>query len=345
MRLLVRKHNRLPEFFVVDRGSEFRSTYFEVLCANFGTNKKTRPTDDPRAGNLVESLFGVVNAKWVHNQLGNTKIMKNVRQVTRTTNPKALAKLNILQIQQNLEEWAETYNAKKHPALGMSPNDAYKEGLLRGGERPESVIPYDQAFMDWILPTTPKGTAKVFPGAGLKINNITYSAPELRRPDVEKTTVGVRYDPWDIGYIKAFVKGKWVICSSKYSTLHGRSEADLRRVSEEVRKKSRIGQITQWQIAGAFKKEDKDPEKALYKLRSQEIRCVNDHVTGQVATGPAVATLPRKSNAAARNRKARLPENTVQPADIAIEQEQRESREFEQDDSKSLGEYETLIDG
>lgn len=338
MRLLVRKYNRLPEFFVVDRGPEFRSTYFEVVCSHFGVNKKTRPVDDPRAGTLIENLFGVANREWTENQLGNTKIMKNVREVTRETEPKALAKYNILEIQKGLEEWAADYNARIHRTLGMSPDDAYNTGLLLGGERPETAITYDEDFINWILPTTPKSTAKVFPGVGLKVNNIPYYDTALRQPDVEGKTVAVRYDPWDIGYIKAFVKDKWIVCLSKYySILKGRSEADLKRVSEEVRQKYRVSRVSTWQIARVFQDEDKDLEKSLYKGKSDETNLVNNYLTGQQTTETTETAPPQETGPKSRDDKAPSPEH--QPERTGATPEAREYPFSESDET--YGRYKT----
>lgn len=48
----------------------------------------------------------------------------------------------------------------------------------------------------------------------------------------------IRYDPFNIGIAYAFVRGKWVKCSSQYYVeLQGRSEKELKLASIELRKR------------------------------------------------------------------------------------------------------------
>lgn len=95
-----------------------------------------------------------------------------------------------------LTEWAyEVYDQQIHPALEMSPREAFKRGLARSGVRMHSTINYDDTFRFFSLPTTPKGTAKVEPGRGVKINYVYYWSDEFRPASLEHTQVPVRYDP------------------------------------------------------------------------------------------------------------------------------------------------------
>lgn len=91
LRECVRRHNRLPQCLVVDGGPEFRSTYFEALLARYECTKKTRPPAKARFGSVVERMFGTANTQFVYNLLGNTQITRNVRQVTKSVDPKRLA--------------------------------------------------------------------------------------------------------------------------------------------------------------------------------------------------------------------------------------------------------------
>jgi len=91
LRECVRRRNRLPQCLVVDGGPEFRGTYFEALLARYECIKKTRPPAKARFGSVVERLFGTTNTQFVYNFLGNTQITRNVRQVTKSVNPKELA--------------------------------------------------------------------------------------------------------------------------------------------------------------------------------------------------------------------------------------------------------------
>ena len=82
LRECVWRYGRLPQTLIVDGGSDFRSTYFEVLLAYYSCTKATRPWAKPRYGSVCERLFGTANTQFVYNLTGNTQITKQVRQVT-----------------------------------------------------------------------------------------------------------------------------------------------------------------------------------------------------------------------------------------------------------------------
>src|SRR5262249_45289679 len=136
-----------------------------------------------------------------------------------------------------LSEWAyEIYDSLEHPALGQSPGEAFAAGLMQSGHRPHRLIAYDEQFQLLTLPTTRKGTAKVIPSRGVKINSLYYWSDQFRDPSVEKTQVPVRYDPYDLGLAWAFVAHRWVRCISEYHAIfHGRSETELMIASGELR--------------------------------------------------------------------------------------------------------------
>lgn len=87
------------------------------------------------------------------------------------------------------------------------------------------------------LPTTPRGTAKVVPGNGVQIHYLYYWSDLFRNPEVERQHLAVRYDPFDAGTAYAFVKGHWVECHSEhYVIFHGRSEKEVMRASQQLRR-------------------------------------------------------------------------------------------------------------
>jgi hypothetical protein len=236
----VRRFGRLPQIIVVDGGRDFGSTYFDTLLARYECVKKIRPPAEGRFGSVSEKLFGTNNTQFIHNLQGNTQIMRNVRQVTKSTNPKGHAVWTLEGIYLFLREWAyEVYDTIEHPALGQSPRDAFARGMITVGERAHRLIPYDNEFRRWTLPTTRKGTAKVWSDRGVKINNFYYWSEAFRRPDVEGTQVSVRYDPFDVGSGFAYVRGEWVECHSEHHiTFRGRSEREIMLATAELRRRS-----------------------------------------------------------------------------------------------------------
>ena len=86
------------------------------------------------------------------------------------------------------------------------------------------------------LPTTPRGTAKVLAGRGVKIHYIYYWSDLFHDPEVEGRQVPVRYDPLNSGTAFAFVKDQWVQCHSEYyAVFQGHSEREMMLATQELR--------------------------------------------------------------------------------------------------------------
>lgn len=255
MRECVRRHGRLPQIIVIDGGAEFQSTYFETLLARYECVKKTRPPAKARFGSVCERLFGTTNTQFIYNLRGNTQITRNIRQVTGSVDPKKLAAWTLGDLTQRVSEYLyEVYDTIDHPALGQSPRETFRDGLENGGIRAQRMIPYDQEFLIATLPTTPKGTALVAVGRGVKINHLYYWSDSFREPGIETEAVPVRYDPFDLGTAYAYVRKQWVACQSEhFATFQGRSEKEVMIASREILKRrqehSRQGGITARRLA------------------------------------------------------------------------------------------------
>lgn len=239
LRDCVSRYKRLPQILVVDGGIEFASIYLETLLAAFECTKKERPPAEGRVGSLGERLFGTLHSQFVHNLRGNTQIMRNVRQVTKSVNPKGKAVWTLQTLNRFLHQYVfEVYDATEHPALGQSPRDAFAAGMAQTGNRAHRLIAYDETFKMLTLPSTKKGTAKVEPGRGIKVNTIYYWSDSFNSPQVERSSVPVRYDPWDASTVYAYVRGQWVSCLSQYYKMfRGRSERELALATTVLRKR------------------------------------------------------------------------------------------------------------
>lgn len=233
------RYGRLPHAIIVDGGPDFKSTYFETLLNYYGCVRATRPWAKPRYGSVCERLFGTANTQFVHNLTGNTQIMKQVRQVTKKVSPREQAVWTLGDLYAYLTTWAyDVYDQEIHPALGQSPRDAFKQGLTLSGTRDHLKDLYDDDFRYLSLASTRKGTAKVEPGRGVKIQYLYYWSNAFQPREVEETQVPVRYDPFNIGTAYAYVQGRWVQCrSEQYLQLQGHSERELQIASHELRKR------------------------------------------------------------------------------------------------------------
>jgi putative transposase len=132
----------------------------------------------------------------------------------------------------------EVYDTTDHPALGQSPREAFFTRLSETGERRHRMVPYDEAFLIFTLPTTTRGTAKVVSGRGVKIHHVYYWCEAFRDSEVQGQQIAVRFDPFDAGVAYAFVHKQWIQCHSEfYAVLRGRSEREIMLATQELRQR------------------------------------------------------------------------------------------------------------
>jgi putative transposase len=113
---------------VVDGGPEF-CAYFEALRGRDECIKKTRPPAKARFGSVMERLFGTTNTQFVYNFLGNTQITRNVRQVTKSVDPKSLAVWPLAPFVDQLCHYLyDIYDMNIHPSR-REPARAYDGGF------------------------------------------------------------------------------------------------------------------------------------------------------------------------------------------------------------------------
>jgi hypothetical protein len=273
LRICVQRYKRLPQIIVVDWGPDFRSTDFETLIAYYRKTKKERPPTKARYGTVIENLFGVADKEFWHQLQGNTKIMKNVRQVTKGVNPKNHAVWTLSTIYTYFCEYCyEIYDTSPHPTLRMSPREAFNIGIARGGLREHTFI-QEQEFNLMALPsiTENNGERKVTQ-EGVKINYLYYWHPSFTL--IRNSKVKVKYDPFDITVAYAYVKGEWLKCRSRYlRELEGHSEKELMIATAELKKlnslqNQQFNEITGKKLAEFFKRIEMEEEVLTPALRA-----------------------------------------------------------------------------
>ncbi len=273
LRLCVKRYGRLPTAITVDGGPEFASVYFEQLLALYRVRKHQRPASEPRFGSPQERLFGTLETEVLYHLLGNTQATREPRLNTRATDPQRQAVWTLPALAERVQQWAdEEYETIVHPALGMTPRDAYELSIKQNGARAHKQIPYDDAFLKATYPSTRKGAAKVEPGVGVRMNYLDYWCEAMRDPTVEGTQVKVRYDPFDVSVGFAYIDGKWRQCMTPYNEFAGCSERELQLLTTELRQRNRLQygkeriEVTQKQLA-TFRRENTDIETILRQQR------------------------------------------------------------------------------
>jgi hypothetical protein len=72
----------------------------------------------------------------------------------------------------------------------------------------------------------------------VKVNYLYYWCESFRDPRLGNSRVEVRYDPFDLGTLHAFVDNQWVECHSEYyHAFQGRSHKELKLAAQELRKR------------------------------------------------------------------------------------------------------------
>jgi putative transposase len=176
------------------------------------------------------------------NQLrGNTQASKIPRQMTREVDPKRLAVWTLERFARRLTEYVhEVYDQMDHPALGMSPREAFEQGMIRAGSRAHNFIPYSEAFLIQTRPSTRTGVVKVHRSRGITVNGLQYWHECMRSTQVVGLTVPVRYEPYDMGFSYAYIGDQWIECiADAFLQVHGRSEREWNVILEEWREQQR----------------------------------------------------------------------------------------------------------
>jgi len=296
LRISVQRFGRFPQMLVIDGGREFNNVYFDTLLACYHCTKKTRPSSKPRYGSVIERLFDPTNTEFIFNLLGNTQAAKQRRMLTRAVDPKEQAVWTLGDLYTYLVEWAyQVYDQSEHSGIGQSPREAYLWGMKHGGEREHRRIPYDEAFVRDTCPSTRKESAKVQPGSGIKVNHVYYWNNDFRNPEVVKTSVPVRYDPFDIGVAYAYVQGHWIVCRSLYhSVLEGHTEKELLIVTQEIRRRAKRDQtratVSAARLAAFIADAHAHEEVLMQRLRDLEGKKVLEIIARMSPASPHPAT-------------------------------------------------------
>ena len=300
IRECVARFARLPQTIVMDGGREFGSIYFETLLARYEITKKTRPQAAARFGTVLERLFGVANSRFIYNLAGNTQLAKgNVRDITTAVDPQRRATWTLAALAERFAEFVyEVYDQLDHPALGRSPREVFTQGLRQSGERAHRRICDSEEFRILTLPSTAKGTAKVIPGRGVRINYLFYWNDAFRDGRVEGLSLPVRYDPFDAGLAYAFVHGGWRQCLSEhYADFRGRSEREIKIATAELRRQhqqhARSLTVTAHRLAEFLNAVQADEKLLQQRQRDAEAQRIQRGATNSTAKrGPSAAPEP-----------------------------------------------------
>lgn len=278
----VQTHGRVPRVLVVDGGTEFDSVYFETLISRLHILKKSRAKSKSRFGSVLERFFGTNNTQLIHNLRGNTQATKTPRQCVPTHDPRKHAAWTLGSFTEAFGRWLdEVYRKDEHPALGVSPAEAFAVGMLDFGMRAHKRISYTRDFELLCMPSTAKGTARIDPTRGIKVNYLRYWCPEFRDVALHCKSVPVRFSPDDASRAFAYVQGRWTECRSELAEVFSRrSVKEVELITKELhaqnRKTGRKGAITAQRIAEFLRSADFQEKAQHQHWRDQERHAAYD---------------------------------------------------------------------
>jgi putative transposase len=217
---MIRRFGRAPEFVIFDGGSEFGAVDFKWMLRFIGSGEKPRKTSACREGDVIERMFGLSQAAFIHNLFGNTKLRTNPRGLTEETSPTNLARHTLEELFDGLGEYLfETYDTRRHGTLCMSPRQKFEIGLDRSGKRLGRI----RRIKDCIplaFPSVRGFTRKIDYQRGIHANHSQFRNPRIESPLYDGLSVPVKQHPIDRNIIYAYVEREW------YPLLRVKSDAD-----------------------------------------------------------------------------------------------------------------------
>ncbi len=206
-----RLHGRLPNELIVDRGSEFQSTFMASLTAHYGITYTLKPSGHPRSGSQIERLFGEFKSQWLSQRPGNLADYKEARSVDGKLSPRNRAVLFPAQAFRELKEFCNWRNGRLR---GVSSVTADADFRRRKSLYPfiGKKIAYDVEFM--MMTAVDSEDFKLDQSRGLHINDSWYYSPELASVRGKRSKVQVRIDPENPNIVYACIGRQWVTCFS-----------------------------------------------------------------------------------------------------------------------------------
>lgn len=208
IRQCVRRHGRLPLEIIVDRGSDFESTYFSTLLAQCEVSHLRRPTAHPRYGAEVERAHGEFKSQWLSSRPGNLAERVEARAVSSTHTAANMAELELSDLMREFGQFVDWRNSSLVGCAFSSANDMMDDALRNysclgklQNETPEFVIATAVDTKEY----------KIDPVRGIHIE-FHYWHPELSRLRGVKSHTEVRIEPEDPYRIYAWVVDHWVVC-------------------------------------------------------------------------------------------------------------------------------------
>ena len=201
------------------------------------------------------------------------------------------------------------------------PRAMFLQGLAKSGERNNRGIAYDDLFLKETMPTSRSEKGKIQKGKGIKLFGHYYQNDLFASRELIGQSVPIRYDPFDLGVLYAFVQNQWLPCQSQfYAQLSGRSERELAIITTELRRSAQVDKgshnLSAARLAAFLEKAEGHQAWLLQRQKDLESHPILDMLAG----GPRAAAPSKRSTPVKRSLEERSPVNL---ADVPIYGEYR----------------------
>lgn len=194
----------VPSVIHMDNAKEFRSVKFESACGRNKIKPEWRPLGKKHYGGHVERLIGTFMTDKVHFLPGTT--YSNVVKRRGHDSDKTSA-LTFKEFTKWFVREVCIYHGRRHSELGCSPASKWNEYFNMGGSAPvhPPLVANPFKFRLDFMPEVSRSVGR----EGIKFNKCFYWDSALRS-HVGKAGVMIKYDPFSLKTIWAYLDGEYV---------------------------------------------------------------------------------------------------------------------------------------
>jgi len=240
LRDYVRRHGRLPRVIVLDNGPEFHSKALLRLCKFLQIDIRWRRRSKPRDSAVVERMLGATEEEVIASHEGNTRALKNPREVSREVHPEGFIRWTLTALHGAIEHYLfQLHPNRVHPRFGICPNDLEKRMVLERGARSFVMVRYDAIFRLLTSPHAGIPTRKIDRRRGVFVDGVYYWNDRLARAR-EGEKAEVRREMWCARVVYVSFRGQWIIAQARDGgRLEGRflHELEIARRKENTEKR------------------------------------------------------------------------------------------------------------
>lgn len=209
---LVARQGRVPPYFIVDRGAEYGSTFWEVLLASANSTKYKRPSGAPRFGGIVESSLKQINDNLANRLAGATWADQRSRSASGGKKSRATARLELAAIIAAVRWYLfDEWNNTRHGTADGNPNELSQLALPQWGALGSGMKP-DLAFL---IATAVPVNVSLGKHKGVRCGYREYWSDELNAIRRPYRFEDARLDPATPSVLYVKTKDKWITTFSR----------------------------------------------------------------------------------------------------------------------------------